>query len=60
MANNNNANQFRDDAIIILDQLRDGIWIESIHPKIGGRLRLGAVLHDRRPLIRGFAQPRAL
>ena len=23
-------------------------------------IRLGAVLHDRRPLIRGFAQPRAL
>ena len=40
MANNNNGNQFRDDEIIILDQLRDGKMVKSIHPKIGGRLRL--------------------
>ena len=42
MANNTNGNQFRDDEIIVLDQLRrDGEkWVKSIHPKIGGRLRL--------------------
>jgi len=40
MANQTNGNQFRDDEIIILDQLRDGKWVKSIHPKIGGRLRL--------------------
>jgi len=40
MANNTNGNQFRDDEIIILEQLRDGKTVKSIHPKIGGRLRL--------------------
>jgi hypothetical protein len=40
MANGNNGNQFRDDEIIILEQLRDGKMAKSIHPKIGGRLRL--------------------
>jgi len=40
MANSNNGNQFRDDEIIILEQLRDGKQVKSIHPKIGGRLRL--------------------
>jgi hypothetical protein len=40
MANGNNGNQFRDDEIIILEQLRDGKMVKSIHPKIGGRLRL--------------------
>ena len=40
MANNTNGNQFREDEIIILDQLRDGKQVKSIHPKIGGRLRL--------------------
>ena len=40
MANNTNGNQFRDDEIIILEQLRDGKQVKSIHPKIGGRLRL--------------------
>jgi hypothetical protein len=37
---NNNGNQFRDDEIIILEQFRDGTLVKSIHPKIGGRLRL--------------------
>ncbi len=70
MANNSNGNQFREDEIIILDQLRDGKMVKNIFPKIAGmslllqrgevEIRLGAVLHDRRPLIRGFAQPRAL
>lgn len=40
MANGNNGNQFREDEIIILEQLRDGKQVKSIHPKIGGRLRL--------------------
>jgi hypothetical protein len=34
---NNNGNQFREDEIIILEQLRDGKMVKSIHPKIGGR-----------------------
>jgi hypothetical protein len=40
MANNNNGNQFRDDEIVFLTEDRDGKLIKSIHPKIGGRLRL--------------------
>ena len=40
MANANNGNQFREDEVIILEQLRDGKLVKSIHPKIGGRLRL--------------------
>jgi hypothetical protein len=40
MANQTSGNQFRDDEIIILDQLRDGKWVKNIFPKIGGRLRL--------------------
>ncbi len=40
MANQTNGNQFRDDEIIMLDQLRQGEWVKSIHPKVGGRLRL--------------------
>ena len=39
MANGNNGNQFRDDEIIILEQLRDGKMVKNIFPKIGGRLR---------------------
>ena len=35
MANNNNGNQFRDDEIIILEQLRDGKVVKNIYPKIG-------------------------
>jgi len=40
MANQTNGNQFRDDEILVLDQLRDGKWVKNIFPKIGGRLRL--------------------
>lgn len=40
MANNNNGNQFRDDEILVLDQLREGKSVRNIFPKIGGRLRL--------------------
>jgi len=40
MANNNSGNQFRDDEIIILEQLRDGKMVKNIYPKIGGRLKL--------------------
>jgi hypothetical protein len=40
MANNNNGNQFRDDEIVVLTENRDGKLVKSIHPKIGGRLRL--------------------
>jgi hypothetical protein len=39
MANGNNGNQFRDDEIIILEQLRDGEMVKNIYPKIGGPLR---------------------
>jgi hypothetical protein len=37
---NNNGNQFRDDEIVVLTESRDGKQVKSIHPKIGGRLRL--------------------
>jgi hypothetical protein len=47
MANHNNGNQFRDDEIIILEQLRDGKMVKSIHPKIGGRLRLAHEENDQ-------------
>jgi hypothetical protein len=40
MANQTNGNQFRDDEILVLDQLRDGKWVKNIFPKISGRLRL--------------------
>jgi hypothetical protein len=40
MANNNNGNQFRDDEIIILEQLGDVKMVKNIFPKVGGRLRL--------------------
>jgi integrase len=40
MANNNNGNQFREDEILVLEQLRDGKMVKNIFPKIGGRLRL--------------------
>jgi hypothetical protein len=40
MANQTNGNQFREDEIIILEQLRDGKWVKNVFPKIGGRLRL--------------------
>jgi AICAR transformylase/IMP cyclohydrolase PurH len=40
MANGNNGNQFRDDEIIILEQLRDGKMVKNIFLKISGRLRL--------------------
>jgi hypothetical protein len=35
MANQTNGNQFRDDEILVLDQLRDGKWVKNIFPKIG-------------------------
>src|SRR5512137_3001308 len=47
MANGNNGNQFRDDEIIIFEQLRDGKTVKSIHPKIGGRLRLAHEENDQ-------------
>ena len=47
MANQTNGNQFRDDEIIILDQLRDGNWVKNIFPKIGGRLRLAHEENDQ-------------
>jgi hypothetical protein len=37
---NNNGNQFREDEIVVLTENRDGKLVKSIHPKIGGRLRL--------------------
>jgi hypothetical protein len=47
MANSTNGNQFRDDEIIILDQLRDGKSVKNIFPKIGGRLRLAYEQNDQ-------------
>ena len=47
MASNNNGNQFRDDEIITLDQLRDGKMAKNIFPKIGGRLRLAHEENDQ-------------
>ena len=47
MANNSNGNQFREDEIIILDQLRGGKWVKNIFPKIGGRLRLAHEENDQ-------------
>ena len=47
MANNNNGNQFREDEIIIIEQLRDGKFVKNIFPKIGGRLRLAHEDNDQ-------------
>jgi len=47
MANNTNGNQFRDDEIIILEQLRDGKMVKNMYPKIGGRLRLAHEENDQ-------------
>ena len=47
MANGNNSNQFRDDEIIMIDQLRDGKIVKNIFPKIGGRLRLAHEENDQ-------------
>jgi hypothetical protein len=47
MANGNNGNQFRDDEINILEQLRDGKMVKNIYPKIGGRLRLAHEENDQ-------------
>jgi len=54
MANVNNGNQFREDEIIILEQLRDGKTVKSIHPKIGGRLRLA---HEQNQQISITTEP---
>ena len=47
MANNSNGNQFREEEIIILEQLRDGKMVKNIFPKIGGRLRLAHEENDQ-------------
>jgi hypothetical protein len=47
MANRTNGNQFRDDEITILYQLRDGKLVKNIFPKIGGRLRLAHEENDQ-------------
>jgi len=47
MANQTNGNQFREDEIIILEQLRDGKMVKNIYPKIGGRLRLAHEENDQ-------------
>jgi len=48
MANNTNNHQFREDEIVILTHWdkREEQWIKSIHPKIGGRLRLAHEEND--------------
>jgi hypothetical protein len=50
MGNNNNGNQFRDDEILVLDQLRDGKSVRNIFPKIGGRLRLAHEENEQLPI----------
>jgi len=40
MTTKTNGNQFREDEILVLDQVRDGKVVRNIFPKIGGRLRL--------------------
>lgn len=47
MTNGNDGNQFREDEIIILEQLRDGKMVKNIFPKIGGRLRLAHEENDQ-------------
>ena len=47
MANQTNGNQFRDDEILVLDQLREGKSVRNIFPKIGGRLRLAHEENDQ-------------
>jgi hypothetical protein len=47
MSNQTNGNQFRDDEITILEQLRDGKLVKNIFPKIGGRLRLAHEENDQ-------------
>jgi len=51
MANQTNGNPFRDDEIIILEQLRDGKMVKNIFPKIGGRLRLAHEENDQLSII---------
>ena len=47
MVKETDGNQFRDDEIIILDQLREGKMVKNIFPKIGGRLRLAHEENDQ-------------
>jgi hypothetical protein len=47
MTTKTNGNQFREDEILVLDQLRDGKWVKNIFPKIGGRLRLAHEENDQ-------------
>jgi hypothetical protein len=47
MANQTNGNQFRDDEIVVLTENRDGKLVKSIHPKIGGRLRLAHEVNEQ-------------
>jgi len=47
MANGNNGNQFREDEVLVLDQIRDGKIVRNIFPKIGGRLRLAHEENDQ-------------
>jgi len=41
------SNQFRDDEVIILDQLPEGKWVKNIFPKVKGRLRLAHEENDQ-------------
>jgi len=59
MANGNNGNQFREDEIIILEQLRDGKMVKNIFPKIGGRLRLAHEENDQEARHRDSGHDRA-
>jgi hypothetical protein len=48
MANNTNNHQFREDEIVMLRHFdkREQAWVKSMHPKIGGRLRLAHEEND--------------
>ena len=49
MGNQTNGNQFREDEIVVLTHWdkRDEKWVKSVHPKIGGRLRLAHEDNDQ-------------
>jgi len=52
MTNGNSGNQFREDEIIVIEQLREGKTVRNIFPKIGGRLRLAHEENDQLSITR--------
>ena len=47
MPNGNNGNQFMEDEVLVVDQIRDGEMCKSILHKIGARLRLAHEVNER-------------